>query len=320
MTSESAHRAIGVAVLGLGNVGSEVVRIIREQAEELEARVGAPLELRGVAVRRIGSDRGIPEELQTTDAESLVGRDDVDIVVEVIGGIELPRKLILSSLNSGKSVVTANKALLADHTGELAEAAEANSVDLYFEAAVAGAIPVIRPLTQSLAGDRVNKVAGIVNGTTNFILSAMDETGADYEETLAEAGRLGYAEADPTADVEGYDAAAKAAILASIAFHTRVTAADVYREGSPRSPPPTWRRRRHSTAPSSCSRSASASSRPRARSGFPLACTRRWFRSATRSLRSTAHSTPSSWKQRTPAGSCSTARAQAAPHRVRGHG
>ena len=185
----------------------------------------------GVAVRRIGSDRGIPEELQTTDAESLVGRDDVDIVVEVIGGIELPRKLILSSLNSGKSVVTANKALLADHTGELAEAAEANSVDLYFEAAVAGAIPVIRPLTQSLAGDRVNKVAGIVNGTTNFILSAMDETGADYEETLAEAGRLGYAEADPTADVEGYDAAAKAAILASIAFHTRVTAADVYREG-----------------------------------------------------------------------------------------
>ncbi|ORC18189.1 homoserine dehydrogenase [Rhodococcus qingshengii] len=231
MTSESAHRAIGVAVLGLGNVGSEVVRIIREQAEELEARVGAPLELRGVAVRRIGSDRGTPEELQTTDAESLVGRDDVDIVVEVIGGIELPRKLILSSLNSGKSVVTANKALLADHTGELAEAAEANSVDLYFEAAVAGAIPVIRPLTQSLAGDRVNKVAGIVNGTTNFILSAMDETGADYEETLAEAGRLGYAEADPTADVEGYDAAAKAAILASIAFHTRVTAADVYREG-----------------------------------------------------------------------------------------
>jgi homoserine dehydrogenase len=231
VTSQSAHRAIGVAVLGLGNVGSEVVRIIREQAEELEARVGAPLELRGVAVRRIGSDRGIPEDMQTTDAESLVAREDVDIVVEVIGGIELPRKLILSSLNSGKSVVTANKALLADHTGELAEAAEANSVDLYFEAAVAGAIPVIRPLTQSLAGDRVNKVAGIVNGTTNFILSAMAETGADYEETLAEAGRLGYAEADPTADVEGYDAAAKAAILASIAFHTRVTAADVYREG-----------------------------------------------------------------------------------------
>ncbi|TQC45494.1 homoserine dehydrogenase [Rhodococcus sp. WS4] len=231
MTSESAHRAIGVAVLGLGNVGSEVVRILQEHSEDLEARVGAPLELRGVAVRRPDKDRGIPEELQTTDAESLVARDDVDLVVEVIGGMDLPRKLILSALNSGKSVVTANKALLADHTGELAEAAELHNVDLYFEAAVAGAIPVIRPLTQSLAGDRVNKVAGIVNGTTNFILSAMDETGADYAATLAEAGRLGYAEADPTADVEGYDAAAKAAILASIAFHTRVTAADVYREG-----------------------------------------------------------------------------------------
>ncbi|SDI59644.1 homoserine dehydrogenase [Rhodococcus triatomae] len=229
--SESAHRAIGVAVLGLGNVGSEVVRILREHSADLEARVGAPLELRGVAVRTVGADRGVPEELLTTDAEALVARADVDLVVEVIGGIDLPRKLILSALTSGKSVVTANKALLADHTGELAEAAEAQNVDLYFEASVAGAIPVIRPLTQSLAGDRVTKVAGIVNGTTNFILSAMDETGADYADTLAEAGRLGYAEADPTADVEGFDAAAKAAILASIAFHTRVTAADVYREG-----------------------------------------------------------------------------------------
>ncbi|NLE81339.1 MAG: homoserine dehydrogenase [Rhodococcus sp.] len=231
MTSEPTQRPIGVAVLGYGNVGSEVVRILRNQAADLEARVGAPLELRGVALRRISSDRGIPEELQTTDAESLVARDDVDVVVELIGGIEVPRKLILSALNSGKSVVTANKALLAEHTGELAEAAEAKRVDLNFEASVAGAIPVIRPLTQSMAGDRITKVAGIVNGTTNYILSAMDETGADYSETLAEAGRLGYAEADPTADVEGYDAAAKAAILASIAFHTRVTAADVYRQG-----------------------------------------------------------------------------------------
>lgn len=231
MTSEPAQRAIGVAVLGLGNVGSEVARIIREHAPDLEARIGAPLELRGVAVRRVGGDRGVPEDLLTTDAEALVARDDVDIVVELIGGIELPRKLILSALNSGKSVVTANKALLAEDAGELSEAAEAQQVDLYFEAAVAGAIPVIRPLTQSLAGDRVNRVVGIVNGTTNFILSAMDETGADYAETLAEAGRLGYAEADPTADVEGYDAASKAAILASIAFHTRVAAGDVYREG-----------------------------------------------------------------------------------------
>lgn len=228
MTEPNA--VIGVAVLGLGNVGSEVVRIIREHARDLEARIGAPLVLRGIAVRRI-EDRGVPSELLTTDADSLVARDDVDLVVEVIGGIEVPRKLILAALNAGKSVVTANKALLADYTGELAEAAEARGADLYFEAAVAGAIPVIRPLTQSLAGDRVNKVAGIVNGTTNFILSAMDETGADYADTLAEAGRLGYAEADPTADVEGFDAAAKAAILASIAFHTRVTAADVYREG-----------------------------------------------------------------------------------------
>jgi len=231
VTSESAQRAIGVAVLGLGTVGSEVARIIREHSTDLEARVGARLELRGVAVRRIDGDRGLPQELLTTDAESLVLRDDVDVVVEVIGGIELPRKLVLAALNAGKSVVTANKALLAEYTGELAEAAERQRVDLYFEAAVAGAIPVIRPLTQSLAGDRVDRVLGIVNGTTNFILSAMDETGADYADTLAEAGRLGYAEADPTADVEGFDAASKAAILASIAFHTRVTAGDVYREG-----------------------------------------------------------------------------------------
>ncbi|MFD1812758.1 homoserine dehydrogenase [Rhodococcus gannanensis] len=229
MTEPNA--VIGVAVLGLGNVGSEVVRIIRENAADLESRIGAPLVLRGIAVRRIDGDRGVPEGLLTTDADSLVARPDVDLVVEVIGGIEVPRKLILAALNSGKSVVTANKALLAEYTGELAEAAEKENADLYFEAAVAGAIPVIRPLTQSLAGDRVNKVAGIVNGTTNFILSAMDETGADYSDTLAEAGRLGYAEADPTADVEGFDAAAKAAILASIAFHTRVTAGDVYREG-----------------------------------------------------------------------------------------
>ncbi|MFE3292518.1 homoserine dehydrogenase [Rhodococcus sp. NPDC059234] len=231
MTEPNGAAPIGVAVLGLGNVGSEVVRILREHARDLESRVGAPLVLRGIAVRRIEGDRGVSADLLTTDADSLVARDDVDIVVEVIGGIEVPRKLILAALNAGKSVVTANKALLADYTGELAEAAEKQRADLYFEAAVAGAIPVIRPLTQSLAGDRVNKVAGIVNGTTNFILSAMDETGADYGDTLAEAGRLGYAEADPTADVEGFDAAAKAAILASIAFHTRVTAADVYREG-----------------------------------------------------------------------------------------
>ncbi|WP_227984043.1 homoserine dehydrogenase [Nocardia spumae] len=226
-----AEHPLGVAVLGMGNVGTEVVRILREHADDLRSRVGAPVVLRGVAVRRIDVDRGIPADLLTTDAEALVGRDDVDLVVEVMGGIDPARKLILAALNAGKSVVTANKALLADYTGELAAAAEGSRADLYFEAAVAGAIPVVRPLIQSMSGDRVNRVVGIVNGTTNFILSAMDETGADYADTLAEATRLGYAEADPTADVEGYDAAAKAAILASLAFHTRVTAADVYREG-----------------------------------------------------------------------------------------
>ncbi|MBY6368457.1 homoserine dehydrogenase [Rhodococcus corynebacterioides] len=224
-------KPLGVAVLGMGNVGTEVVRILQEHTADLAARVGAPLVLRGVAVRDLAKDRGIDPGLLTTDVHALVARDDVDLVVEVLGGIEPARELILAALNAGKSVVTANKALLAEYTGELAESAERHRADLYFEAAVAGAIPVVRPLMQSLAGDRVDRVIGIVNGTTNFILSAMDETGADYAETLAEAGRLGYAEADPTADVEGYDAAAKAAILASLAFHTRVTSADVHREG-----------------------------------------------------------------------------------------
>ena len=225
------EKPIGIAVLGLGNVGSEVVRIIEDSADDLAARVGAPLVLRGIGVRRIAADRGVPVGLLTDDIEELVSREDVDIVVEVMGPVEPSRKAILSALEHGKSVVTANKALLSTSTGELARAAEAANVDLYFEAAVAGAIPVIRPLTQSLAGDSVLRVAGIVNGTTNYILSAMDSTGADYDSALADASALGYAEADPTADVEGYDAAAKAAILASIAFHTRVTAGDVYREG-----------------------------------------------------------------------------------------
>ncbi|BBZ08580.1 homoserine dehydrogenase [Mycolicibacterium doricum] len=224
-------KPVGVAVLGLGNVGSEVVRIIEHSATDLAARVGAPLLLRGVGVRRVADDRGVPAELLTDNIEELVSREDVDIVVEVMGPVEPARKAILSALEQGKSVVTANKALMAQSTGELAQAAEAARVDLYFEAAVAGAIPVIRPLTQSLAGDSVLRVAGIVNGTTNYILSAMNDTGADYDSALADASALGYAEADPTADVEGYDAAAKAAILASIAFHTRVTADDVYREG-----------------------------------------------------------------------------------------
>jgi homoserine dehydrogenase len=227
----SDEKPVGVAVLGLGNVGSEVVRIIEESADDLAARVGAPLILRGIGVRRVADDRGVPVDLLTDDIDTLVSRDDVDIVIEVMGPVEPSRKAILSALEHGKSVVTANKALLSVSTGELAQAAENAHVDLYFEAAVAGAIPVIRPLTQSLAGDTVQRVAGIVNGTTNYILSEMDSTGADYKSALADASALGYAEADPTADVEGFDAAAKAAILASIAFHTRVTADDVYREG-----------------------------------------------------------------------------------------
>ncbi|CRZ18026.1 homoserine dehydrogenase [Mycolicibacterium neworleansense] len=226
-----SEKSIGVAVLGLGNVGSEVVRIINESATDLAARIGAPLELRGIGVRKVSGDRGVPKDLLTDDIMELVSRDDVDIVVELMGPVKPARKAILAALEQGKSVVTANKALMAQSTGELAQAAEKARVDLYFEAAVAGAIPVIRPLTQSLAGDTVLRVAGIVNGTTNYILSEMDSTGADYTSALADAGALGYAEADPTADVEGYDAAAKAAILASIAFHTRVTADDVYREG-----------------------------------------------------------------------------------------
>ena len=227
----TVEKPVGVAVLGLGNVGSQVVRIIGESAADLAARIGAPLELRGIGVRRVADDRGVPVELLTDDVDALVSRDDVDIVVELMGPVEPAHKAILGALERGKSVVTANKALLAQSTGELAQAAERAHVDLYFEAAVAGAIPVIRPLTQSLAGDTVVRVAGIVNGTTNYILSEMDSTGVDYATALADASALGYAEADPTADVEGYDAAAKAAILASIAFHTPVSADDVYREG-----------------------------------------------------------------------------------------
>jgi homoserine dehydrogenase len=224
-------RPLNVALLGCGVVGSQVVRLLAEQADELAARIGAPLDLVGIAVRRPARHADVPAHLLTTDAESLVARDDVDLVVEVIGGIEPARTLLLTALDSGKSVVTANKALLADDGATLHDAAAKAGVDLYYEAAVAGAIPLLRPLRESLAGDRITRVMGIVNGTTNFILSRMDATGAGFDEALAEATALGYAEADPTADVDGYDAAAKAAILAGLAFHTRVTLSDVHREG-----------------------------------------------------------------------------------------
>ncbi len=226
-------KPLKVAVLGCGSVGSQVVRLLEEQAADLGARVGAPVELVGVAVRRLDAAREVevPEGLLTTDAEGLVARDDVDLVVEVIGGIEPARSLILSALEHGASVVTANKALLAEDGPTLFEAAAKAGRDLYYEAAVAGAIPILRPLRESLAGDKVTRVLGIVNGTTNFILDKMDSSGAGFADALEEAQELGYAEADPTADVEGFDAAAKAAILASLAFHTRVTASDVHREG-----------------------------------------------------------------------------------------
>jgi homoserine dehydrogenase len=225
--------SVRVALLGCGTVGSEVVRLLHEQSEDLKARIGAPVELVGIAVRRPGRPRALPVDasLFTADALGLVKRDDVDVVVEVVGGIEPARTWLVEALRAGKSVVTANKALLAEDGASLHDAAAEGEVDLYYEAAVAGAIPLLRPLRESLHGDRITRVTGIVNGTTNYILSNMDSTGASFHDALEQATALGYAEPDPTADVEGFDAAAKAAILASLAFHTRVTAADVHREG-----------------------------------------------------------------------------------------
>ncbi|MCK9924166.1 homoserine dehydrogenase [Frankia sp. AgPm24] len=224
---------MNLALLGCGVVGTEIVRLLRTSADDLAARVGEPLRLVGIAVRRPERvrDAEVDPALLTSDAAALVARDDVDLVIEVVGGIEPARQWLLAALNAGKPVVTANKALLASYGTTLHDAAAAAGTDLYYEAAVAGAIPLIRPLRESLAGDRVRRVLGIVNGTTNYVLTRMDETGASFAEALAEAGALGYAEADPSADIDGYDAAAKAAIMAQLAFHTRVTIDDVYREG-----------------------------------------------------------------------------------------
>lgn len=221
-----------VALLGCGVVGTSVAKLLTSNARDLAARIGAPVEVVGVAVRRLGRDRaetGLADDLFTTDAEALVTQ--ADIVIEVIGGIEPARTLILSAMEHGASVITANKALLAEDGPTLYSAAEEHGVDLYYEAAVAGAIPLLRPLRVSLVGDKVQRVLGIVNGTTNYVLDKMDSTGAGFQEAVEQAQALGYAEADPTADVEGFDAAAKAAILASLAFHTRVSGRDVYREG-----------------------------------------------------------------------------------------
>ncbi len=227
----SEVQTLKVALLGCGNVGAQVARILIDDAEALAARSGARLELSGIAVRTIDAPRDVelPRELFTTDADTLV--KDADLVIELMGGIEPARSLILTAIQNGACVVTGNKALLAQDGPTLYEEADKAGVQLSYEAAVAGAIPILRPIRDSLSGDRITRVLGIVNGTTNFILDQMDTTGAQFADALAEAQRLGYAEADPTADVEGHDAAAKAAILASLSFHTRFSLDDVYCEG-----------------------------------------------------------------------------------------
>ena len=228
---EIAYRPLRIALLGAGSVGSQVARLLIENKEELGLRVGAELQLIGIAVRNLDSkrDTDLPKELFTTDAQTLI--NSADIVIELMGGIEPARTYVTQALNSGADVITANKALIAAHGPELLDIAEQLGAQLYYEAAVGGAIPIIRPLRESLAGDKVNKVMGIVNGTTNFILDRMESTGASFEDALKEAQDLGYAEADPTADVEAFDAASKAAILASLAFHSEVPVEKVYREG-----------------------------------------------------------------------------------------
>ena len=219
-------------MLGCGVVGSNVARLLHEDSGDFAARSGATLELTKVAVRNISTKRDhVPASNVTTDASSVVNDPSIDIIVEVMGGIEPARELLLTAIKNKKSVITANKALLALHGAELFEAADKNGVDLYYEAAVGGAIPILRPMRESIVGDHVHRVMGIVNGTTNYILTKMDEEGSAFADVLKEAQALGFAEADPTADIEGHDAAAKAAILAGLAFHTRVTSHDVNCEG-----------------------------------------------------------------------------------------
>lgn len=224
---------VRVALLGCGNVGGALAELLTTRADEIAGRTGIRIELAGVAVADRSRARVFnpPDDLLTEDAKALVERADVDVVVELIGGLDPARPLVEAALRAGRPVVTGNKALMAEYGAELADLAAANGVDLLYEAAVAGAVPVIRPLRESLAGERVSRVMGIVNGTTNFILTRMGDEGMDYAEALAEAQRLGLAERDPTADVEGDDAAAKAAILAGLAFGSDVVAGDVQREG-----------------------------------------------------------------------------------------
>jgi homoserine dehydrogenase len=228
----SAHKDIYIGMLGCGVVGSQVAALLEKNNAELSTRAGAKLILKKIAVRDIKAARaGISPSLFTTDAQSVINDSEIDIIIEVMGGIDPARELILSAIKNGKSVITANKALLATHGADLFTAADNKGVDLYYEAAVAGAIPIIRPMRESLVGDQITRVMGIVNGTTNYILTKMDEEGRAFADVLKEAQSLGYAEADPTADVEGIDAASKAAIIAGLAFHSRVSVDDVYREG-----------------------------------------------------------------------------------------
>jgi homoserine dehydrogenase len=225
-------KTLKVGMLGCGVVGSQIARLLVENKSDLTSRAGANLELVKVAVKNINTKReGISSSLLTDDAKSIVNDPEIDLIIEVIGGISPAKELILTAIKNGKSVVTANKALLAQAGAELYTAADNANVDLYYEAAVAGAIPILRPLRESLVGDQVHRIMGIVNGTTNYILTKMDESGTAFDDALKQAQALGFAEADPTADVEAIDAASKAAILAGLAFHSRVSDADVYREG-----------------------------------------------------------------------------------------
>jgi homoserine dehydrogenase len=228
----NTNKTLNIGMLGCGVVGSSVARLLQEDSGDFAARSGANLKLVKVAVKNLSTKRDfVSSSILTDDPETVVSDPSIDIVIEVMGGIEPARKLILSAIKNGKSIITANKALLALHGAELFEAADKNKVDLYYEAAVGGAIPILRPMRESIVGDHVHRVMGIVNGTTNYILTKMDEEGSAFADVLKEAQSLGFAEADPTADIEGHDAAAKAAILAGLAFHSRVTSNNVYCEG-----------------------------------------------------------------------------------------
>ena len=223
---------IRVGLLGAGTVGSQTARLIVEQKDELSARIGRPIELTGVACLDPKETEKFPwidQSIVTTDTLSVATNSD--IVIELIGGTTVARKFVLAAIESGASVVTANKALLAKYGPEIYSAAEAKGVDIYFEAAVGGAIPFLRPLRESLVGDKVTSMLGIVNGTTNYILDEMTTKGLQFDDVLKDAQAKGYAEADPTGDIEGYDAANKAAIMATLGFHTSVTIDDVSVEG-----------------------------------------------------------------------------------------